>query len=81
MKYPGVLTGMLAAFLFANTAFAQSERIKAIADAFRVAGFPVSICANMDAWLKTHVAEIGPTAYALYMAGAAALLQGGGSCR
>ena len=24
---------------------------------------------NMDAWLKTHVAEISPTATALYMAG------------
>ena len=32
------------------------------------AGFPVAICSNMDAWLKTHVAEISPTANALYMA-------------
>ena len=47
----------------------RSPRIKAIADAFRAAGFPVSICANMDAWLKTHAAEISPTANALYMAG------------
>lgn len=29
----------------------------------------MSICSNMDAWLKTHVAEISPTANALYMAG------------
>ncbi|QDT99970.1 ketopantoate reductase family protein [Gimesia aquarii] len=45
----------------------QSPRIKAIANTFRSAGFPVSICANMDAWLKTHAAEISPTANALYM--------------
>ncbi len=47
----------------------QSPRIEGIADAFSAAGFPVSICANMDAWLKTHVAKISPTANALYMAG------------
>lgn len=45
----------------------QSPRIKAIANTFRSTGFPVSISANMDAWLKTHVAEISPTANALYM--------------
>jgi ketopantoate reductase len=33
------------------------------------AGFPASICANMDAWLKTHVAKILPTAGALFYAG------------
>ena len=32
-------------------------------------GFPASICANMDAWLKTHVAKILATAGALYYAG------------
>jgi 2-dehydropantoate 2-reductase len=46
----------------------RSSRIKAIADAFGGARFPVAICSNMDAWLKTHVAEISPTANALYMA-------------
>ncbi|QDU06669.1 ketopantoate reductase family protein [Gimesia aquarii] len=45
----------------------QSLRIKAISNTLRSAGFPVSICTNMDAWLKTHVAEISPTANALYM--------------
>ncbi len=45
----------------------RSPRIKAIADAFRLARFPLSICTNMDAWLKTHAAEILPTACALYM--------------
>ncbi|MDC0936979.1 2-dehydropantoate 2-reductase N-terminal domain-containing protein [Pirellulales bacterium] len=47
----------------------ESKRIKAIAAALKGAGFPVSISRNMDAWLKTHAAEISPTAGALYMAG------------
>jgi 2-dehydropantoate 2-reductase len=47
----------------------RSSRIEAIGDALKGAGFPVAICSNMDAWLKTHVAEISPTANALYMAG------------
>ena len=47
----------------------RSARIDAIAHAFEVAGFPVSVCPNMDAWLKTHAVEISPTASALYMAG------------
>ena len=47
----------------------RSERIAAIASALEGAGFPASICANMDAWLKTHVAKILPTAGALLYAG------------
>ena len=47
----------------------NSERVTAIADIFQSAGFPCATCGNMDAWLKTHVAEISPTANALYMAG------------
>jgi 2-dehydropantoate 2-reductase len=47
----------------------RSSRIMAIAKALEGAGFPVTTCSNMDAWLKTHVAEISPTANALYMAG------------
>ena len=46
----------------------ESSRIKAIANALKSAGFPISICSNMDAWLKTHAAEIVPTAGALHMA-------------
>lgn len=46
-----------------------TSRLKQIADALEGAGFPVEICPNMDAWLKTHVAEILPTAGAFYMAG------------
>jgi 2-dehydropantoate 2-reductase len=40
----------------------RSERITAIAGALGGAGFPASICANMDAWLKTHVAKMLATA-------------------
>jgi 2-dehydropantoate 2-reductase len=47
----------------------RSERIAAIASAFERAGFPADICANMDAWLKTHVAKILPTGGALFYAG------------
>lgn len=47
----------------------SSPRIVAIASALRAAGFPVSVCTNMDAWLKTHVAKILPTVCALYRAG------------
>ncbi len=47
----------------------RSERIAAIAKALEAAGFPASICANMDAWLKTHAAKILATAGALFYAG------------
>lgn len=46
----------------------KSTRIRAIADVLKSAGFAISISSNMDAWLKTHAAEITPTAGALYMA-------------
>lgn len=47
----------------------RSPRLEAIRDALNGAGFPTRISPNMDAWLRTHVAEISPTALALYMAG------------
>ena len=47
----------------------RSSRIEAIALALEAAGFPVSICTDTDAWLKTHAAEIVPSSCALYMAG------------
>ena len=47
----------------------RSERIAAFAGALEGAGFPAAICTNMDAWLKTHVAKILPTAGALLYAG------------
>ena len=45
----------------------RSQRIEAIAAALEEAGFPVAICPDMDAWLKTHAAEISPTVNALFM--------------
>lgn len=47
----------------------STPRLKQIADALKGAGFPVDICPNMDAWLKTHVAMVNPVANALYMTG------------
>jgi 2-dehydropantoate 2-reductase len=46
-----------------------SERLQALAAAFREAGIPVEFSKNMDAWLRYHVALVGPLANALYMAG------------
>lgn len=46
----------------------ESPRLQAIASALKSAGFPVAVSQHMDAWLKTHAAEVLPTAYALYMA-------------
>ncbi len=47
----------------------DSKLIESFGTALHSAGFPSVTCQNMDAWLKTHVAEISPTANALYMAG------------
>ena len=46
-----------------------TPRLEQITGVFKGAGFPVAISSQMDAWLKTHVAEISPMANALYMAG------------
>ena len=46
-----------------------TPRLEEIAAMFKNAGFPVAISSQMDAWLKTHVAEVSPMANALYMAG------------
>jgi 2-dehydropantoate 2-reductase len=43
--------------------------LEQIVDVFKGAGFPVAISSQMDAWLKTHVAEVSPMANALFMAG------------
>lgn len=48
---------------------AQTPRLELICAELRASGFPVAICANMDAWLKTHVAVVSPVANAIYMAG------------
>jgi 2-dehydropantoate 2-reductase len=46
-----------------------TPRLKKIVEAFKLAGFPVATNPTMDAWLKTHVAEVSPAANAIYMAG------------
>jgi 2-dehydropantoate 2-reductase len=46
-----------------------TARLEQIVDVFKGAGFPVAISSQMDAWLKTHVAEVSPMANALFMAG------------
>ena len=46
-----------------------TARLEQIAGVFKDAGFPVAINSQMDAWLKTHVAEVSPMANALFMAG------------
>ena len=46
-----------------------TARLEQIAGVFKSAGFPVAISSQMDAWLKTHVAEVSPMANALFMAG------------
>ncbi|NNG17840.1 MAG: ketopantoate reductase family protein [Gemmatimonadales bacterium] len=43
-----------------------TPRLRRIRSTLEEAGFPAAICPNMDAWLKTHAAEIVPTAGALY---------------
>ena len=47
---------------------ARTARIEQTAATLREAGFPVSICTNMDAWLKTHAALVSPIANAIYLA-------------
>ena len=44
-----------------------TPRLKSIEAALEEAGFPAAVSSNMNAWLKTHAAEIVPTAGALYM--------------
>jgi 2-dehydropantoate 2-reductase len=47
-----------------------SQRLRAIAGAFRKAGFKTTIASNMDAWLKTHALFVTAICGALYLAGA-----------
>jgi len=46
-----------------------TPRLAQIAQVFRTSSFQVTSCANMDAWLKTHVALVSPIANALYLTG------------
>ena len=48
----------------------RSDRLERVAAAFGDAGLRVAISADMDAWLRYHVALVAPFANALYAAGA-----------
>jgi 2-dehydropantoate 2-reductase len=48
---------------------ARTGRLAQIAAVIQDAGLPVKISANMDAWLKTHVALVSPIGNAIYLAG------------
>lgn len=47
----------------------ESGRLQQLSALMALAGLPVEICSDMDAWLKTHAAVIIPLAAAVYMAG------------
>ena len=47
----------------------RSERLLRVKAAFESAGFPVEISRNIDAWLRYHVAIVGPFANGFYMVG------------
>ena len=64
-----VVSGRQQPTTFGELDGSTTPRLEQIADAFKGAGFPVAISSQMDAWLKTHVAEVSPMANALYMAG------------
>jgi 2-dehydropantoate 2-reductase len=46
----------------------RTQRLQRIVAVLKHAGFPVAISSRIDAWLKTHVAEICPMVNAIYMA-------------
>jgi 2-dehydropantoate 2-reductase len=47
----------------------RTKRLLRIKTAFESAGFKVELSRNMDAWLRHHVALVGPFANGFYMAG------------
>jgi 2-dehydropantoate 2-reductase len=64
-----VVSGRQQPTTFGELDGSTTPRLKQIAGVFKGAGFPVAISSQMDAWLKTHVAEVSPMANALYMTG------------
>jgi 2-dehydropantoate 2-reductase len=46
-----------------------TPRLHSVVDAFAQAGIRVSVQSDIDAWLKAHVALVGPIAHALHRAG------------
>lgn len=64
-----VVSGRQQPTTFGELDGSNTPRLNQIAGVFKGAGFPVAISSQMDAWLKTHVAEVSPMANALFMAG------------
>jgi 2-dehydropantoate 2-reductase len=54
-----------------------TPRLAQALELFRAAGLPSAPCANMGAWLKCHVAWVGPLSTALYAANGSARALGG----
>jgi len=64
-----VVSGRQQPTTFGELDGSTAPRLEQIAGVFKGAGFPVAISHNVDAWFKTHVAEVSPVANALYMTG------------
>jgi 2-dehydropantoate 2-reductase len=64
-----IVSGSQQPTTFGEVGGLKTPRLEQIADAFKKAGFPVAISSRINAWLKTHVAEISPMTNALFMAG------------
>lgn len=70
----GVLYYKLTTRLIQPTTFGElsgekSARIMELYEILKSAGFPVSICNNMDSWQKSHLAMVIPMANAIYFDG------------
>lgn len=70
----GVLYYKLTTRLVQPTTFGElsgerSFRIMRLHQVLKSSGFPVSICSNMDAWQKSHLAMVIPMANAIYLDG------------
>ena len=67
--YYHVVSPLLQPTTFGDPEDGVTGRVRALARVFTRAGFPTAVCADMDAWQKTHVAWVSALANALYMAG------------
>ncbi|MDA8212037.1 MAG: hypothetical protein M0021_09195 [Clostridia bacterium] len=70
----GVLHYKLTPFFVQPTTFGvltgnKTWRIEELANIFKVSKFPNTICNNMDAWQKSHLAMVIPMANAIYLDG------------
>lgn len=70
----GVLYYKLTSRVIQPTTFGElsgekTTRITELYDILKSAGFPASICNNMDAWQKSHLAMVIPMANAIYFDG------------